>query len=115
MKQIKIPVHSFIDVITNSSTEIYMKTHDGSVKYLKEFINTLMIAAESDKKADDLFDFDVQLDDPDGEYEDREADEDWEIGCDSTIILTPKDKNNKKLINVCKIVRNIFEPQDVSN
>ena len=27
MKTLVIPIHSFIDVITNSSTEIYVETH----------------------------------------------------------------------------------------
>lgn len=56
----KINVHSFIDVITNSSTEIYMWADEGSVKTVKGIIDTILKAAKSDKTADDLFDIRVK-------------------------------------------------------
>jgi len=57
MRQIFIPMHSVVDVITNSSTVIYVSAHGSSVKLMKEFINTLLKATGSDKTSDDLFEF----------------------------------------------------------
>jgi len=57
MRQIVIPMHSVVDVITNSSTVIYVSAHGSSIKLMKEFINTLLKATGSDKTSDDLFEF----------------------------------------------------------
>jgi len=65
MKQIKIPIHSFIDVITNSSTEIFVQSHKNTIKYAKELINTLLKAGGCDKKAEDLFEFNLEPSDID--------------------------------------------------
>lgn len=57
-----IPIHSFVDLITNSSSEIYVYASDGTVKAVKELINNLLTGVGSDKTADDLFTFDVGID-----------------------------------------------------
>lgn len=67
MTTIEIKVHSFIDVITNSSTEIYIGCHDNTVQYAKDLINSILAIAKSDKTADDLFEFEIK----DPEYEDE--------------------------------------------
>jgi len=59
---IKIKPHSIVDVITNSSTVVYVQTHDNTIKYAKELVNTLLKVAGSDKKAEDLFDFYFDVD-----------------------------------------------------
>jgi len=59
---IKIKIHSIIDVITNSSTVVYVQTHDNTIKYTKELINTLLKITGSDKKVEDLFDFYFDVD-----------------------------------------------------
>lgn len=59
MKKIIIPIHSFIDVVTNSSTSIYVGCHDNTINYAKDLINDLLKVAGSDKTADDLFVFKV--------------------------------------------------------
>jgi len=59
---IKIPYHSFIDVITNSSTEIYISANKKSIEMAKEFINELLKIAGSDKTFDDLFEAKVEFD-----------------------------------------------------
>ena len=61
-KMIKFKVHSVIDVITNSSTEIY-SWYDGSVSACKEMINEFIKTfGIEDKTADDIFYIDVFLD-----------------------------------------------------
>ena len=56
MKSISIPIHSIVEVITNSSTEIYTMIKEKSAEYIKEFINKILSIAESNVTADDLFD-----------------------------------------------------------
>ena len=60
--QILIPIHSFIDVITNSSTSVYVGCHDNSIKFAKELINDLLQAAGSEATADGVFTFSIQAD-----------------------------------------------------
>jgi hypothetical protein len=55
-------VHSMIDVITNSSTEIFIVASQGSFKYMYGFIDSILQASGSDKKAKDLFDIELVYD-----------------------------------------------------
>ena len=50
-----IPVHSFVDLITNSSTEIYIQATTKTVESVKEIINNLLKVNGSGYTADDLF------------------------------------------------------------
>jgi hypothetical protein len=58
----KIRIHSFSDVITNSSEMLYIAISDKGVKSLKELINFILRKAGSDKTADDLFTFRSDID-----------------------------------------------------
>ena len=55
MKEIKIKTHSIIDIITNSSTEIFTSMSDKGIEYLQNIINAILEVSMSDKKCDDLF------------------------------------------------------------
>lgn len=57
--EIKIKVHSFIDVITNSSTEIYVSADQGTIKAIKALIDNILKLGNSTLKADDLFTFEI--------------------------------------------------------
>lgn len=70
-KILKINIHSVIDLITNSSTEIFVNCTKNSVKYLTEFIDFILKEAKSGKKATDLFTFKITR-----EYYDDEKEED---------------------------------------
>ena len=61
MKTIIIPIHSFIDVITNSSTSVYVGCHDNTIKFAKELVDDLLKAAGSDKTSEDIFEFNIQV------------------------------------------------------
>ena len=54
MKVIKIPLHSIIDVITNSSTEIYT-FYGPSVEPAKELIGEMLKTFGIDKTVDEIF------------------------------------------------------------
>jgi hypothetical protein len=48
-------IHSFIDLISNSSSEIYVAAGDKTVKAVKEIIDNILALAKSDLTCDDLF------------------------------------------------------------
>ena len=51
----RIPIHSFVDLITNSSSEIFVSADANTVKAVKKLIDNILKASGSDKTADDLF------------------------------------------------------------
>ena len=60
MKQVLIiPLHSFVDVITNSSTVIYTGVQENAIDAMKGIINEVLRAAGSEKTSDDLFEISV--------------------------------------------------------
>ena len=60
---ITIKIQSFIDIITNSSTEIYIQAGDFTIKGIKEIINTFLRFSNcKDYNADDLFEFEIVSD-----------------------------------------------------
>lgn len=65
MNKLLIPVHSFVDLITNSSSEVYVEATDATIKGIKKLVNHLLqLTAPSPTAhvmltADDLFDIDV--------------------------------------------------------
>ncbi len=52
--KIKIPIHSQIDLITNSSTEIFVNA-ENSVEPCKELVDEILKLQGSDKTCDDIF------------------------------------------------------------
>ena len=55
-----------VDIITNSSSEIYIFAGDSTVKAVKELVDNLLKGVGSEKTADDLFVFEVvtEIDNP---------------------------------------------------
>ncbi len=60
--ELKINVHSVIDVITNSSTMVFITMVDGAVDSMYKIIDEILKVANSDKKAKDLFDITQEYD-----------------------------------------------------
>lgn len=50
-----IPIHSFVDLITNSSTETYIQSTDKTVEMVKNLVNAILDASGSPYTCDDLF------------------------------------------------------------
>ena len=135
MKSLIIPVHSFVDVITNSSSEIFTSANEGTVKAVKELINNLLIGVGSNKTADDLFDIivGIEVDNPET-YEERKisgkgytitvpADSDAGkeqleeneriqnngdgYGRDLCLVVTPKAGTNENVVLAAKTLSNL--------
>lgn len=81
--KIFIPIHSVVDVITNSSSVIYTDLKANSVELMKALINDVLAAAGSDKTAEDLFTFELTYRPEDLDYwveeYQSEADEDSQL------------------------------------
>ena len=64
-----IPVHSFVDIITNSSSELYVTADRNTIEAMKNMVDAVLKAGGSDKSADDLFTFSLgTVDGGYGEY-----------------------------------------------
>lgn len=123
MEIIKISYHSFIDMITNSSTMVYVECHAKTKEFLFEFIDSLLKIAGSNKKAEDLFvvkikrdcfynyntdtelyDVDIEFDRDGNRTDDYQDDDNFE---DHVLFLIPKD-STQEVINIMKSIKKIF-------
>jgi hypothetical protein len=57
----KLKIHSVIDLITNSSTEIFTRSNN-SLEACKEMLNEILALLNIEKKCDDIFCLNVLLD-----------------------------------------------------
>lgn len=67
MKAIQINIHSIVDIITNSSTEIYIAADNSTITTIQELVDNLLSTAGSDLKSTDLFTFELEV--PDRYYD----------------------------------------------
>ena len=95
-KNIEVKMHSFIDVITNSSTSIFITTHEKSVELFKELINKFLKSAGSDKTADDICKIYIK--------EDEENEDDYKEHPDDTLIVEFFNPKEKKILNFKKTI-----------
>lgn len=99
----KIKIHSFIDVITNSSTEIYIQVGEQTINFIKRLVDATLRLTKSDLKSEDLFIFDIT--------EDEEND--WSTYTESYLTVTPKENLPEEVTEICKMIteelRDIFE------
>lgn len=59
MKSVQIFIHSFVDLITNSSTEIYIQADQGTLDAIRKLVNDLLSVGDQKLGADDLFTFEL--------------------------------------------------------
>jgi len=60
MKILKINLHSIVDVITNSSTQIYVQFNESALTTLKDLVNHFLKLTNSEYEVDDLFGFELE-------------------------------------------------------
>jgi hypothetical protein len=118
MKSLTINIHSFVDLITNSSTEIFVQATDQTVKSVKKLIDELLKLGNSQYKCEDLFDISLMADVWDDDIEDfvrkhAEYDSgDYETRYYLTVkAKVPEAKDSAKTLNTLK---GFFEAVDVS-
>jgi len=94
MKKLIVPIHSVVDVITNSSTQIYVQFRESSIATIKELIDNILLIGNSDLKSDDLFEFEIL--DP---YLDEKRYEDCTLYCsDEGLINDSMEYTEQELI-----------------
>lgn len=70
MKSLFIPIHSFVALITNSSTEIYVAVDQSTIDTIKELVNSLLrLGGCATVTCDDLFDISMTEPKTAGQYE----------------------------------------------
>ncbi len=121
MKKMILRFHSFIDVITNSSTSVYVSCHSKSIEFAKELINSILKEAGSDKVAGDLFTFKVYKEDEDGDKKEIKNLENIESYNENTesynnhyLEIIPKN-NSKATIDLAEKFKTIFELNGMYN
>jgi hypothetical protein len=96
-EKISIRLHSFADLITNSSTSIYVAASESTIKSVKEIVNSVLKIGGSTLTADDLFTFELSKDeDGSNEYYDQ-----------VDLIVKPKDITSVEGKTVAKILSNL--------
>ena len=107
-----IPIHSIIDVITNSSTEVFANTHGNSMKMAKELVNKIL--KPTGKTIDDYFEVKevpaiqkMKEDNPDQNIEDFDDDPYY----DDSLVLIPKN-NKQETIDLIDEMRAIFNLEE---
>lgn len=89
MENFKLKIHSVIDLITNSSTEIFID-FSKSLKPCKEMINEMFKVCNIDKTCDEVFDITLTFND---DYGDEYCDE---------LLISAKDDKYDPLIKFIK-------------
>ena len=85
--KLTIPIHSFVDLITNSSTEIYVEATESTVSAIKELVNSLLKAGGSTLTCDDLFTISLSKSREDLS-EDENVEEYWDTPSTRSISVT---------------------------
>ena len=93
MNSINLRVHSFIDIITNSSTEIYIEATQHTIDGIYKLIDALLQISKSDLKSTDLFD--IVLFDKYASDSDDEDDSDDDSYKDVSVKVTAKDSTDE--------------------
>lgn len=61
MKTLKIDLHSIVELITNSSSEIYIEATERSIEAIKSIIDNILQFSEKNLSSDDLFDIELGI------------------------------------------------------
>lgn len=92
-----IPVHSFVDLITNSSSETYVQATDKTVDTLKKLIDSLLKG--TGQTCDDLFEIDLLP--PEDEFS------------TNAVEVTAKDPKHQKTVEIIRELVSSFQTTEV--
>lgn len=96
-----IPVHSFVDLITNSSSETYVTADRQTVKAVKEAVDSILALAGHGKKCDDYFEITLRTESGYGDYK--------------VIDVVAKDSKNQKLAAVIEALQDAFQAEEIGD
>lgn len=111
-KKFIIHIHSWVSLITNSSTEIYTTCNTKAVDMVKEIVNKILKAAKSDKTAEDIlqirtwqYDYDYEEDTEIKNYENVDYDHETNPVYLEVILL-------EENLDISDLFSNIFDSQE---
>ncbi len=119
MKYYTIKIHSFVDLITNSSTEIYIQATDKTIETIKKLIDNILEIGGSTLHCDDLFDISLDKErlfkdsyydvDPTMTAEQfyEETVSEYSSSRDIYISVKPKDPNSEAAKSAAKVLENL--------
>jgi len=102
MNSISIPIHSFLDLITNSSSETYVTSDRQTVTSIKSIIDAVLKAGGSTKTCDDMFM--VKLAKEDGGY-----------GRYDVVIANPKGPEYAEAASALSKISGAFRAETIGN
>ena len=111
MKKLAIRIHSFIDIITNSSTEIYVQATEQTVQNLIALIDSVLAIGGSKLKCADVFL--ITLNSEDEDEDDNYYDEGTRVFLEAKPLI---DTDQAKIAStiLCKL-QDLFEAVEVAN
>lgn len=104
MTSIKIPVHSFVDLITNSSSELFVSATSSTLAAVNKLVDALLIAGGSKFRIADLFD--ITLEDEEG-YEDCQDTYEAECGSRKQHIVIKTKTDSVAATDAAKILSDL--------
>jgi hypothetical protein len=110
MKDFSVNIHSIIDIITNSSSEIFVGADNNTISKFKELINIILKSLNCEKTFDDLFEVEI-LDDDNENIDDIDLNEEYEI----KPYLHLKIKDSNLNINITEKIYEIFDCKEYAN
>ena len=122
------PIHSFVDLITNSSTEIYISATEKTVESVKNLINNLLKMGQSNLTCDDLFtieidkeqfnkdyDYDIEEGDTKTPYDKWMEEEYHENYRNISLLVKCRDEKNPLGIETARILSNLTDMFEMSD
>ena len=102
MKTLQIPVHSFVDLITNSSSEVFVCADRKTIEVFERAIDEVLRASGSNLKCSDAFE--IYLSREDGGY-----------GQYNTVNVRPKSAEFTDAAAALEKIRDAFTAETIGN
>lgn len=136
---IHIPVHSFVDLITNSSSETFISASGATVDAMKEIVAALLRVGGSSQSVEDVVhigldmtvcnkwtdwndetfasdeDLDQWLKAKHGKSLEEIRNKDYDFRTKEELIITPKDPANPDHVKVASLLKSIIGTYDISS
>lgn len=103
VKKYIITIHSFVDLITNSSTELYIEATQRTIDTIKEIINNLLSLGGNSYTADNLFTIELNPDDI-KRYEEEGYEPEYK---DISLLVKCKDEKSELGKTTAKMLSNL--------
>ncbi len=118
MESVILRVHSVVDIITNSSSEIYVEATEHTVKNVKELVDNLFALTGSQLKCDDVFD--IKLKNTNASDDDEDESESYEGEYPEVdLVVTPKEgvtsEESKVASKILSSLTSIFSIESAYN